>query len=918
MPVDTRYDVFLSYAPEDAESVEVLAQRLADEARLTPFLDQWSLVPGTPWQEGIESALGGSESIAVCVGPSGISRWQNEQMRVALDRATRANDDLRVMPVLLPGSQLEQLPPFLGRRVYVDFRSGLDDDHAFARLIAGIRGHPPEQVDSLALPDEPQPYPGLLSFTANQSAYFFGRASEIELLSSRVRQSVLVAVVGASGSGKSSLVMAGLLPALDPGWRVLAVVPGARPLRALADQVAMLAAPESRLSLADELAVRLRQQPDGLGTALSTLLADRPDVAALLVVVDQLEELFTQVAGMDDEVRQQQAKFIGNLVDAVTTSGGRVRLVMTLRIDFLKRCLEFPELRAALEPNQFLLGPLANSNLREAIIKPAQAVGALFEKGLVGRLMADMRHQPAALPLLQFALAQLWRQRQGVWLTHAGYEAIGGVGGAINQLADAVYHQLDARQQRAARYLLLRLVTVAETTVDTRRRATRAELVPIGASPDEVDRLIARLSQRDVRLIVADEGTVELAHETVIEQWSRLRQWLSEDRAGLLTQRHLTEAAAEWQRNQRDASYLYRGRQLTIAQRWMKAHPDQLNATEQQFLRASSALQRRELLLRTVVVGIGFIAIATVLILMLTETGPFVRRWVWTSIDFFESKHVSVLVEDRNGVLYAGLRLPERGPVLARSRDGGENWEALELAGFLLQALTPDPTSKSRLYVALDTEVLRSDDAGVSWAVVNTTLPMTSPYSIAVSPDGAVYVGDYFQPLGVYVSHDQGMSWSPVTGTPSISTYALVWSNGLWAGTQPGVQLYSEGRWTTVADVPRNTFAVAPADDAVYVGGSGGLYAVRDGVTEQLSSDLQVSSIAYLAQPVPWLLATIGGAEGGVIEWRSGDVQAHLIANGKDLSGSRYANFVRVLDGVWVGTDTGLYRGWLRRWYEPN
>jgi hypothetical protein len=159
MTAQARYDVFLSYNSADEEAVGGIARRLREEARLCPFLDRWHLIPGEPWQEAIEEALEQSETVAVFVGPSGISPWHNEEMRAGLDRAVRGRDDVRVIPVLLPGADPKYLPSFLTRRTCADFRAGLDDDDAFARLVAGILGQPPEQAGAFTLPDEPAPYP---------------------------------------------------------------------------------------------------------------------------------------------------------------------------------------------------------------------------------------------------------------------------------------------------------------------------------------------------------------------------------------------------------------------------------------------------------------------------------------------------------------------------------------------------------------------------------------------------------------------------------------------------------------------------------------------------------------------------------------------------------------------------------------
>jgi hypothetical protein len=243
------YDVFLSHSSQDSAAVETIAHRLR-EAGLNPFLDEWHLVPGTPMQEGVEGALKQSETVAVCVGPSGISTWHNEQMRSALDQAVSTRDEYRVIPVLLPGAAQDAVAGFLARRAWVDFRPGLDDEEALHRLVAGIKG---EAVvgGAYELPDEPAPYRGLLSFEAEHARFFFGRDADRDRLIDKMQQHPFVALVGASGSGKSSVVRAGLLPALARGalpdsrdWHMLVMRPGRHPLRALAEQLATRRPPQ--------------------------------------------------------------------------------------------------------------------------------------------------------------------------------------------------------------------------------------------------------------------------------------------------------------------------------------------------------------------------------------------------------------------------------------------------------------------------------------------------------------------------------------------------------------------------------------------------------------------------------------------------------------------------------------------------
>ncbi len=241
-----------------------------------------------------------------------------------------------------------------------------------------------------------------------------------------------------------------------------------------------------------------------------------------------------------------------------------------------------------------LLGPLDEPALREVIVRPAQEVGALFEKGLVSIILRDVAAEAGALPLLEQALYELWRARRGPWLTQDAYDASGGVAGALNRRADLVYTNLTAEQQAIARKLLERLITLGEGVEDTRQRTSRKALYLSGVDSTQVDAVLQTLSGPDARLVVADGDTVEVAHEALIQRWNTLRTWLDEDRAALRVQRRLTEAAKEWDENKRDESYLFEGARLAEAEEWAAIHTGDLNPQEREFLDASLALRDRE------------------------------------------------------------------------------------------------------------------------------------------------------------------------------------------------------------------------------------------------------------------------------------------------------------------------------------
>jgi WD40 repeat protein len=407
--------------------------------------------------------------------------------------------------------------------------------------------------DGRAAASDDSPYRGLASYRPEDAARFFGRERLVEELLSRLDGSRFVAVVGASGSGKSSLLQAGLLPAaVRRGWRPVAFAPGTHPL----------AAYRSRST-----------GPDELG-----------ELGELLVVVDQFEEVFT-LCGDEDE----RWRFVDLLLAAATDPQRRTRVALGVRADFYADCARSPRLAAALTGTTVPVGPLGDQALRQAVVGPARLAGLTVERALVVRVLADAAGQPGALPLVSHALLETWRQRQGPILTVAGYEAAGGVSGAIARTAERVHHQLDARQRLAARQVLVRLTTLGEGSEDTRRRVDRAEL-----DFQHADVVVDRLAQ--ARLLVVDDQTVEIAHEALIGAWPRLRGWLTEDREALRIHRQLTEAAAVWESLDRDRGSLYRGARLALARELAERDGagTVLTASERSFLHAGTAAELAE------------------------------------------------------------------------------------------------------------------------------------------------------------------------------------------------------------------------------------------------------------------------------------------------------------------------------------
>ncbi|MFX1355008.1 MAG: TIR domain-containing protein [Promethearchaeota archaeon] len=589
------YDVFLSHNSANKPAVEELAHRLTDEAGLRPFLDKWHLIPGDPWQEAIEEALDQSRTCAVFIGPSGTGPWQNEEMRAAIEQRV-ADRAFRVIPVLLPGAERGErgrLPAFLTRTTWVEFRKGLDDANAFDRLVAGIKGKPPGRGRGEVVYDGVCPYRGLQVFEEEHARFFFGREAATEWLVNDLRRSRFLAVIGPSGSGKSSLVRAGLVPALRRGdlpgsgdWPLCVFRPGHRPLESLAIALIRLVGPSDDPTALARLMGALATDQRQLHLTTYLALADAPPARTIALVVDQFEEIFTLCR--DEE---QRRPFIDNLLYASAIEGGRTVVVLTMRADFYSKCAAYSDLAARITDHQMLVSSMVEEELRQAIERPAQMVGLEFEGGLVEALLRDVQAEPGALPLLQHTLLELWERREGHRLIFAAYREIGGIQGAIAHRAESIYAGFDAVQQAITRRVMLRLVAPGEGTEDTRRRVRKSELLPTGEQAEATEVVIQTLANARLVTTARDmktgEEQVDVSHEALIRAWRRLREWIDEDRAGLRTHRRLTEVANEWSNKVKDKSYLYRGARLAEAEEWAEVHADDMNSLEREFLGAS-------------------------------------------------------------------------------------------------------------------------------------------------------------------------------------------------------------------------------------------------------------------------------------------------------------------------------------------
>jgi hypothetical protein len=405
-------DVFFSYSNRDQRDVEAIARALVEQG-ITVYLDRWYLQPGQPWPRLLEQALSESRSVAVFVGREGLGAWQQREVALALDIQTRDASRL-VIPVLLPRAE----PPlgFLSLNTWIDLRHGTKDARAVARMVAAIRHMPAYPVDDderSALDRKAvSPYRGLRQFREEDAPLFFGRDVFVRTLADAVERQSVVAVVGQSGSGKSSVVMAGLVPLLradeEHVWEISVFVPGQRPFRSAAS--ALLRAADPNLSVVDsvleteKLADLLEGGELRLRDLVDRVLDGQRGTDRLLIVVDQWEELYTLVS-----VEHLTSDFVDGVLDA--SQHPNVRIVLTMRGDFYGRALGHRALTDQLQTGTVNISMMTPGELREAITGPAGVVGVEFEPGLVERILDDVGDEPGNLPLLEFVLDELWKAR---------------------------------------------------------------------------------------------------------------------------------------------------------------------------------------------------------------------------------------------------------------------------------------------------------------------------------------------------------------------------------------------------------------------------------------------------------------------------------------------------------------------------
>jgi hypothetical protein len=600
--------VFLSYSRTDSEFVARLRTDLHAQG-IEVWIDKEGIQPGTPdWEQALRTAIRAAHAVLLIASPnSRSSRYVKDELRIA------GMYQRPVYPIWAEGTQfMDAVPIGWGGTQYIDAR---ETRYAIAlpEIVGGLRKLLNEATAKLpklsALDFEPRnPYKGLRAFTSDDAHDFFGRDTLVDELADALKEILiaekkndrsarLLAVVGPSGSGKSSVVTAGLLPRLQAGglpgsegWVYLdPIVPGTHPIESLTLAFSEKLRDRSLKTIREDLEDDSTRGLHLLAASLAKELGKK-----VLLVVDQFEELFTQTTAEDE-----RRHFIDLLVTAITEPRGPVIIILTLRADLDDRPMHYSELGKLLETHRRPVLPMEMKDLRAVIEKPAKLpdVQLTFGGDLVGDLLFEVQGQTGALPLLQFTLDQLYRRRNGHLLTLQAYREIGGVKGALTQHAESTYASLPTEEHRElARVLFLRLIDPGQTEQDTTRR--RAALTELSLPDPTQTRMLRETADAFImaRLLttntIAGIATVEVSHEALIREWTRLADWLRANRNDILLQQTISEDTEEWARRGKPTDRLYRGTQLAEATAWAERNvPSQ---DEMDFLQASLAESERE------------------------------------------------------------------------------------------------------------------------------------------------------------------------------------------------------------------------------------------------------------------------------------------------------------------------------------
>lgn len=587
--------VFISYSHDDQEFVRRLVDLLT-QAHLAVWVDTSNIPYGAPnWETPIREGMRGAGAAIYVGSPSAAA-----SLYVGAEMVAAEVYQVPTLPVWAAGDVwVECAPLSLAKAQYIDARTADAWAARSTAIITTLQGWLSSPI-ALAPPPEPattpaplrNPYIGLRSFEAADARYFFGRDDERKQMLALVEERRFVAVLGASGSGKSSLIKAGVLSALDDHtWLKLEMVPDDRPILNLSNAIA------DSLGNAISDVERDLLRADGRGLRLyAERLNKRHQKPRTLLFIDQFEEVFTRASS-----EEEKRAFLNLLAQSTQSNNAGLAILITMRADFYDRPMQHPVFYALIK-DHFSLVAMASHGLRQAIEAPAQAVGLALEPGLSGDLIYELRDEPGALPLLQFTLEALYRkcidEQKLRRLTLSAYTDLGGVRGGLATYAETAYQGLAEEDKVLAQFLFTRLIEPGSGDHDsTRRRALQSELVLADTSATARLRAVM-LKLTDARLLVTNnvkgQETVEIAHEVLIKAWPRLAEWVQQLQAGALLLRLFRLQVNDWLAQEKAPQFLLRAEQFSRVQKAIQM--SYLSADETEFLNQSSILAKVEVL----------------------------------------------------------------------------------------------------------------------------------------------------------------------------------------------------------------------------------------------------------------------------------------------------------------------------------
>ena len=505
-----------------------------------------------------------------------------------------------------------------------------------------IRSAPVQSAKTSADDNLPCPYRGLFHFSPNDTEFFFGREIFVEELVQAAAKRSFIPVLGASGSGKSSVVLAGLVPKLQQqgNWLFTHFRPGYDPFYALAEALVPLY--RSDLDSTDEItqAGKLAQSLKN-GQPLSHVFSSiqrKHSNHRVLLIADQFEELYTLCS--DDAIRRRFLDCLLIGIQSPTNNTSSPVLIATMRADFLGSALEYRPFADVLQ-NDIKLKPMNRKELLEVISKPAQKLGVRLEAGLVERILDDVENEPGTLPLLEFALTLLWERRSDRQLTHAAYKAIGEVQGALATHADKIYKNFDATEQQQVRRISMQLVLPGEGAEDTRRIATKSELGQVSWLS------VSQLAS--ARLVVTSRNnsgqeTVEVVHEALIRHWQLLQGWIDENRSKIIQKNRIERWATEWQQNKQLNDYLLQGKQLKEVKAFQKEELTNFALSDLacEFIKKSIKYQRRRALKTSSLLAIPLLITFVVVVPLIRVAN---EREAWNTLKDLKNPGVRAALE---------------------------------------------------------------------------------------------------------------------------------------------------------------------------------------------------------------------------------------------------------------------------------